>query len=43
MIRIQRWSTAFDYGQPRADQRESLARCNALQEDLCNYLLIFPE
>lgn len=42
MSRIQRWSGAFDYGQPRVDLRESLARCNAFQEDLRSYKLVFP-
>lgn len=42
MIRIQRWSAAFDYGQTRPDLRESLVRCNAFQEDLRNYQLLFP-
>lgn len=42
MSRIQRWSGAFDYGQPRAELREALARCNAFQEDLRSYKLVFP-
>jgi len=42
MIRIQRWSAAFDYHQQRTDLQQSLARCNAFQEDLRNYKLVFP-
>jgi hypothetical protein len=42
MSRIQRWSAAFDYSLPRAELRDSLARCNAFQEDLRNYRLVFP-
>jgi hypothetical protein len=42
MARIQRWSAAFDYGRPRPELRESLARCNAFQEDLRSYQLVFP-
>ncbi|MCD9026603.1 Fic family protein [Luteimonas sp. BDR2-5] len=42
MIRIQRWSGAFDYAQQRAGLRESLVRCNAFQEDLRSYQLVFP-
>lgn len=42
MTRIQRWSAAFDYGQPRPELRDMLARCNAFQEDLRNYRLVFP-
>lgn len=42
MIRIQRWSAAFDYGRPRSQLRESLVCCNAFQEDLRSYQLVFP-
>jgi hypothetical protein len=42
LSRIQRWSAAFDYGRTRPSLREDLARCNAFQEDLRNYKLIFP-
>jgi hypothetical protein len=42
LSRAQRWSAAFDYSQPRAQLRESLARCNAFQEDLRSYKLLFP-
>jgi hypothetical protein len=42
MSRIQRWSAAFDYGRPRAEVREALGRCNAFQEDLRNFKLVFP-
>lgn len=40
--RIQRWSAAFDYARPRSTLRDDLARCNAFQEDLRNYKLVFP-
>jgi hypothetical protein len=42
LSRAQRWSAAFDYSIPRAQLRESLARCNAFQEDLRSYKLLFP-
>jgi hypothetical protein len=42
LSRAQRWSAAFDYSLPRAQLRESLARCNAFQEDLRSYKLLFP-
>jgi len=40
--RAQRWSAAFDYSQARPALREALARCNAFQEDIRNYRLLFP-
>ena len=43
LSRIQRWSAAFDYTQPRSDVRADLTRCNAFQEDLRNYKLVFPQ
>jgi hypothetical protein len=42
LSRVQRWSAAFDYSLPRPELRASLARCNAFQEDLRNYKLLFP-
>jgi hypothetical protein len=42
LSRVQRWSAAFDYSLPRAQFRGSLARCNAFQEDLRSYKLLFP-
>lgn len=42
MSRIQRWSAAFDYARTRSALRDNLARCNAFQEDLRNYRLVFP-
>lgn len=42
MIRIQRWSAAFDYDLPRSGLRALLARCNGFQEDLRSYKLVFP-
>ncbi len=43
MCRAQAWTAAFNYGQSRHLVREALAACNAFQEDLRNYKLIFPE
>lgn len=42
LTRIQRWSAAFDYARTRSVLREDLVRCNAFQEDLRNYKLVFP-
>lgn len=42
MTRIHAWSAAFDYGQPRSVLRQALTRCNAFQEDLRRYRLLFP-
>ena len=42
LSRAQRWSAAFDYSVPRPHLRESLARCNAFQEDLRSFKLLFP-
>lgn len=42
LARAQRWSAAFDYSQPRPVLRETLTRCNAFQEDLRSYQLVFP-
>ena len=43
MTRVHKWSAAFVYGRPRQQVREQLASCNAFQEDLRNYRLVFPE
>lgn len=43
MTRIQGWTAAFDYAQPRHALYEALRRCNAFEEDLRNYRLVFPE
>lgn len=43
MACIQDWSAAFDYQQPRQRLQEQLAACNAFQEDLARYGLVFPE
>jgi hypothetical protein len=43
LSRIQRWSAAFDYARPRSEVRDQLSRCNAFQEDLRNYKLVFPQ
>jgi hypothetical protein len=40
--RAQRWSAAFGYTQSRTALRDALARCNAFQEDVRNYRLLFP-
>jgi fido (protein-threonine AMPylation protein) len=42
LSRIQRWSGAFEYARPRSDVRDQLGRCNAFQEDVRNYKLVFP-
>nr|WP_255475010.1 hypothetical protein [Pusillimonas sp. ANT_WB101] len=43
MPRIQAWTAAFDYNRPRHLLHEALKRCNAFEEDLRNYRLVFPE
>jgi hypothetical protein len=40
--RAQRWSAAFDYSRPRPTLRDALVRCNAFQEDIRDYRLLFP-
>jgi hypothetical protein len=42
MTRIQTWTAAFDYAQPRRELHQALMRCNAFEEDLRNYRLVFP-
>lgn len=42
MTRIHAWTAAFDYTQPRPDLYAALKRCNAFEEDLRNYRLVFP-
>jgi hypothetical protein len=42
MTRIQAWTAAFDYSQPRHELHQALKRCNAFEEDLRNYRLVFP-
>jgi hypothetical protein len=42
MTRIQRWTSAFDYDQPRQALYQNLKGCNAFEEDLRNFRLIFP-
>jgi Fic family protein len=42
LTRIQRWTAAFDYSLPRSELRDVMASCNAFQEDLRNYRLLFP-
>lgn len=43
MTKIQAWSAALNYAQPRQDLYQDLKRCNAFEEDLRNFRLIFPE
>lgn len=43
MVRIQRWSAAFDYAQPRPQLHETLRRCNAFIEDFRTFRLVFPD
>ena len=42
MTRIHAWTAAFDYAQPRQELHQALKRCNAFEEDLRNYRLVFP-
>jgi Fic family protein len=42
MSRIQAWTAAFDFSQPRHELHQALKRCNAFEEDLRNYWLVFP-
>jgi Fic family protein len=42
MSRIHDWTSRFDYVQSRQEVQEHLTRCNAFQEDLHQYKLIFP-
>jgi hypothetical protein len=42
LSRIQRWSAAFEYARPLSEVRSALARCNAFQDDLRNYRMVFP-
>lgn len=42
MVRIQAWTAAFDYARPRPELYQVLKRCNAFEEDLKNYSLVFP-
>lgn len=41
--RAQTWTAAFNYDQPRPMLQKALADCNAFQEELHKYKLIFPE
>ncbi|WP_442594968.1 Fic family protein [Parapusillimonas sp. JC17] len=42
MVRIHSWTASFDYAQPRSKLYQTLQRCNAFEEDLKNYSLVFP-
>jgi len=43
MTRIQAWTAAFNYDQPRQNLQAALKQCNAFEEDLRNYRLVFPD
>lgn len=43
MARVHDWTSRFNYGQPLRDVETALRRCNAFQEELSSYRLIFPE
>ena len=43
MGRIQSWSAAFRYDIPREQLRIRMVNCNAFEEDLSRYRLVFPE
>lgn len=43
MSRVQRWSASIRWDQPREEVRAALRSCNAFQEDLRNFRLVFPE
>lgn len=43
MTRIQSWSAAFDYAQPRPRLRMQFAACNAFEDALETFRLAFPE
>lgn len=43
MARIHGWTSRFDYGGPLHNLEAEFKRCNAFQEELRNYRLIFPE
>lgn len=42
MVRAANWSAAFDWGLQRSEVIEMLANCNAFEEDLSQFKLIFP-
>ncbi|MGN6650547.1 Fic family protein [Trinickia sp.] len=43
MVRAQKWTSSFEYGQSRELLKDQLKRCNAFEEDLKHFKLIFPE
>jgi hypothetical protein len=43
LVRIQDWTSRLGYGQLRSQLKQQFSRCNAFQEDVKNYRLIFPE
>ena len=43
MSKIQQWTAAFDYDEHRSAITEALKACNAFEEDLRRFRLIFPE
>jgi len=42
MSRIQNWTAAFNYAQPRQALHDSFKQCHAFEEDLQRYRLVFP-
>jgi hypothetical protein len=42
MSRIQNWTAAFNYAQPRQALHDSFKQCHAFEEDLRRYRLVFP-
>lgn len=42
MVRIYSWTASFDYARPRSELYQTFQRCNAFEEDLKNYSLVFP-
>lgn len=43
MTKAHRWSASFAWDQPRDEVRAALSACNAFQDDLRNFKLVFPE
>lgn len=43
MSKVQRWSASFTWDRPREEVHAALKGCNAFQEDLRNFKLVFPE
>lgn len=43
LVRAQDWTSRFAYDQPREALKDAIKACNAFNEDLKNFKLIFPE